>query len=175
MRNYFDTLAIKKESVLMLGLLICIAVAAPLIFKQQFITGTIVNASLIVGVYLLGSRKGLLIGLIPSSFALATGLLPPTLAPMIPFIIAGNAILVLTFAYFSKFNFWAGVIIGSVLKFAFLYGMSTVIIGLLVNNQIVSTVSQMLSWPQLVTAICGGIVAFGIIKLSGSPTPDSKL
>ena len=170
MRNKFSALAIQKESVLILGLLICIAVAAPLLFRQQFITGTIVNASLILGVCLLGSRDGLLIGLIPSSFALATGLLPAALAPLIPFIIVGNAILVLTFAYFSKFNFWAGVIIGSVLKFAFLYAISFVVIGLLINKQVATVVAQMMSWPQLITALCGGIVAFGIIRLTGNRT-----
>lgn len=175
MRNNLGGLAIKKESILMLGLLICIAVAAPLLFKQQFIAGTIVNASLIVGVYLLGSRDGLLIGLIPSSFALATGLLPVALAPMIPFIIVGNAILVLTFAYLSKFNFWAGIIIGGVLKFAFLYTMSTVVIGLLVNQQIASAVAQMMSWLQLVTALCGGILAFGIISFMRNRNLNSKI
>lgn len=166
MKNNFSVVAIKKESVLMLGLLICIAVAAPILFKQQFISGTIVNASLIVGVYLLGSRDGLLISIIPSSFALATGLLPAALAPMIPFIIIGNAILVLTFNYLQKFNIWAGFIIGSVLKFIFLYATSTVVIGLLINSQIAPVVAQMMSWPQLVTALCGGIVACGIIKVT---------
>jgi len=140
-------------------------VAAPILFKQQFISGTIVNASLIVGVYLLGSRDGLLIGIIPSSFALATGLLPAALAPMIPFIIISNAILVLTFTYLQKFNLWAGIIIGSVLKFIFLCATSTIVISLLFNSQIAPVVAQMMSWPQLVTALCGGIVAFWTIKV----------
>jgi hypothetical protein len=165
MRNNLSALAIKKESILTLVLLIAVAAVVPLLIKQQFITGTIVNATLIIGVYLLGSRDGLLIGLIPSSLALATGLLSPVLAPMIPFIIVGNAILILTFAYFSKFNYWAGVIIGSVLKFAFLYGTSTIVIGLLLNKQAAPAVAQMMSWPQLVTALAGGMMAFGIIKL----------
>lgn len=59
MRSNLSTLAIKKESLLMLGLLIALAVVAPLLFKQQLITGTIVNAALIVGVSLLGVRDGL--------------------------------------------------------------------------------------------------------------------
>ena len=165
MKYHLNTLAIKKEALLTLAVLIGIAIAAPLLFKQQLITGTIVNATLIIGVSLLGARDGLLIGLLPSSVALATGLLSPALAPLIPFIIIGNAILVLTFSYLSRINYWVGVIVGSLLKFGFLYGTSTVVIGLLINKQVAPAVAQMLSWPQLVTALAGGILAFGLVKL----------
>jgi hypothetical protein len=165
MKNNFQALALKKEALVILTLLIGAAIVAPVLFKQQLIAGTIVNATLILAVTCLGARDGLIISLVPSSFALATGLLPPVLAPMIPFIIAGNAILVLTFAYLSKFNFWAGVIIGSVLKFAFLFATSSIVVGLLINKQVASSVAQMMSWTQLFTAVAGGIVAFGIIKL----------
>jgi hypothetical protein len=113
----------------------------------------------------LGARDGLIVSLVPSSFALATGLLPAVLAPMIPFIIAGNAILVLAFAYLSKFNFWAGAIVGSALKFAFLFGTSSIVIGLLFNKEVAPAVAQMMSYTQLITAVAGSIVAFGIIKL----------
>jgi hypothetical protein len=165
MRNNWNVLAIKKEALLTLAVLIGVAVGAPLLFRQQLITGTIVNATLIIGAAWLGTRDGLLIGLVPSSMALAVGLLSPALAPMIPFIILGNALLVLTFAYLKKFNFWAGIIVGSLLKFGFLYGTSTVMIGLLVNKQIAPAVAQMMSWPQLVTALAGGLVAFGFLRL----------
>ena len=85
-------LVIKKEAVLTLVLLIGIAMAAPVLFKQQYITGPIVNATLIIGVVLLGGRDALLVGLLPSTIALGAGIISPVLAPMIPFIIVGNAI-----------------------------------------------------------------------------------
>jgi hypothetical protein len=165
MKNSSNALAWKKEAVLTLAVLTAIAIAAPLLFKQQLVTGSIVNATLILGVSLLGARDGLLIGLLPSSVALATGLLSPALAPMIPFIIVGNAILVLAFAYLGKLNFWAGAAVGSLLKFAFLYGTSSIVIGLLINKQIAPAVAQMLSWPQLVTALAGSILAFGALRI----------
>jgi hypothetical protein len=165
MRNNQAAITIKKEALLTLIVLIGLAVAAPIFFKQQLITGTIVNATLIIGASLLGARDGLLIGLIPSSVALATGLLSPALAPMIPFIIVGNAILVLAFSYLKNVNFWLGLVVGALLKFVFLYGMSSIIVGLLINKQLAPTVAQMMSWPQLATAIAGGIVAFGALKL----------
>ncbi len=165
MRNNISTLGIKKEAVLMLMILIGVAMAAPLLFKEQLVTGTIVNATLIIGISSLGVVEGLLIGLIPSSFALATGLLSPVMAPMVPFIMAGNAILVLIFAYLSKINYWVGVVVGGILKSAFLYGTSSLIISLFINKQVAPTVAQMMGWPQLVTALAGGLVAFGVVKL----------
>lgn len=165
MRTTLNSLAIKREALVILAVLIGAAITAPLLFKEQLITGTIVNATLFIGVSLLGSRDGLLIGLVPSSVALAAGLLSPFLAPMIPFIIAGNAILVLAFSGLKNINYWVGVIAGSLLKFGFLYGMSTIIIKLLVNEHFASAAAKMLSWPQLITALCGGVVAFVILKL----------
>jgi hypothetical protein len=167
MKERLSVLTIKRESILTILVLVAIAVAAPIFIKQQLITGTIVNASLIIGTVILSSRDGLLIGLLPSSIALATGLLSPVLAPMIPFIIVGNAILVLTLAYFKNFNFWVGLGAAAILKFAFLYGSSTIVIGLLINKQVAPAVAQMMSWPQLFTAVAGGLVAFGYLKLTG--------
>jgi hypothetical protein len=167
MRERLSVLTLKRESVLTILVLIAVAVAAPIFIKQQLIAGTIVNAALIIATVVLNTRDGLLVGLLPSSIALATGLLSPVLAPMIPFIIVGNALLVLTFAYFKKLNFWVGVAAGALLKFAFLYGTSAVVVGLLINKQVAPAVAQMMSWPQLFTALAGGLVAFGYLKLTG--------
>lgn len=144
--------------------MIGISSAAPLL-KEQFFTGIVVNAALILTVALLGVKEGLLVGILPSSIALATGLLPPVLAPMVPFVILGNTILVISFGYLKNINFWAGTVVGSILKFAFLYGMSFVVIGLLVNKSIAGNISAMMSWPQLITAIGGSIVAYGTLRL----------
>jgi len=164
MKNITSTLVIRREAILTFMVLLGIAIAAPLV-KQQYITGTIVNATLLIGTAWLGVREGLLIGLIPSSIALATGMLNPALAPMLPFIILSNAILVLTFSYLSKFNYWLGAVSAALLKFGFLYGTSSIVTGLLLDERLAPSVANMMSWPQLVTALAGGIVAFGTIKL----------
>ena len=77
-------------------LLLVIATFAPAIgFHSQWITGPIVNAVLILSVFMVGARGALLIGMLPSTIALSTGLLSVVLAPMIPFIIISNSILIL--------------------------------------------------------------------------------
>ena len=165
MRNSILTPGIKKESLIMLVLLTGFAVIAPLIFRQQLITGTIVNATLITGVSLLGITNGILIGLIPSAIALSTGIISPAMAPMIPFIVMGNAILVITFSYFSKFNYWLGAAAGSVLKFAFLYGMSNIVFNLIIEKKLGAAAAQTMSWPQLATALAGSVIAYGVLRI----------
>ena len=93
--NQVKALIINKERISILSqfiLLTGIAVTAPLLGPQQAISGSIVNAVLFISVVLLGVRGAILIALVPSLIALSVGLLPPILAPMIPFIMTGNAI-----------------------------------------------------------------------------------
>ncbi|TSD05139.1 MAG: [Fe] hydrogenase subunit HymD [Parcubacteria group bacterium Athens0714_12] len=109
-------------------------------------------------------HNAILIGLIPSLIALSTGLLPPVLAPMIPFIMAGNTILILTFSYLKEKNFWLGVISASFLKFIFLFSASSIVINLLLKKEIAAKVALMMSWPQLLTALSGGLLAYLFLK-----------
>ena len=132
---------------------------APL-FHFQPITGLIVNAIFFITVSLLGIKYALLIGLIPSLIALLTGLLPVILAPMIPFIMLSNIILIITFFCLKNKNYWLGIIAASVLKFIFLFTTSSVVINLLLKKEIATKVAEMMSWPQLLTALGGGVIAY---------------
>jgi hypothetical protein len=55
-------------------------------------------------------------------------------------------------------------ILGSVLKFVFLYSTSAVVINLLLQKGVAAQVSLMMSWPQLLTALIGGCLAYIFIK-----------
>jgi hypothetical protein len=151
------------------NILVFVALAAVAIITpysgNQFITGPLVNASLLLAVALLGVREALILGILPSCIALTTGLLPAVLAPQIPFIILSNAILVTVFGMLRNKNFWLGMVTGSILKFAFLFGISSVITSLIMNDAAAAKVSAMLSWPQFVTALTGGILAYGLLKI----------
>ena len=163
MKAYAKPLTLQIERVLFVVLLIGIAAAAPLL-KQQLITGSIVNACLIIAACTLGARDGMLVGLIPSAISLAAGLLPAALAPMIPFIIIGNTILVLMVSFLNKRNYWAGMVSGALLKFGFLFGTSFIVIGLL-NTKVAGVAASMMGWPQLITAVIGGVIAFAVLKI----------
>jgi hypothetical protein len=164
--NQDRILVVRKDIVFTLTqffLLVGVATMAPLL-RQQAITGPIVNATLFISVVLLGAQNAILVGLIPSLIALSVGLLPSVLAPMIPFIIAGNTILVLIFHYFREMNYWLGVIIASTLKFLFLFGTSSVVISLLIKKEIAPKVAMTMNWPQLFTALAGGLIAYLFLK-----------
>lgn len=160
------TLAINKEKTLVLaqfGILLGVALVAPLI-GQQAITGVIVNATLFISTALLGVEAGILIGLIPSVISLSVGLLPAALAPMVPFIILGNAILAVVFSYFKEKNYWLGIFSASLLKFLFLFNASSVVINLLLKKEVAGQVALMMSWPQIFTALSGGLIAYLFLK-----------
>ena len=143
--------------------LLSIATIAPL-FHQQWVTGPIVNAMFLIAVVLLGTQTAIILALLPSTIALSVGLLPAILAPMIPFIIISNVILILGFSYLKEKDFWSGIIVGSVLKFIFLWSTSFVVINLLLKQELATKVSAMMSWPQLATALIGGVLAYIFLK-----------
>ena len=136
---------------------------APLV-KQQFIVGPIVNATLFISAATLGTAGAIMVGLVPSVISLSVGLLPPVLAPVIPFIMISNALLVSVFAIFRKRNFFLGIVAASVVKYLFLYATSSMVISLLLKKEVASSVAQMMSWPQLVTALAGGVLAWVFLR-----------
>src|SRR6056297_596984 len=147
-----------------------VATALPFYFHIQAITGPIINAVFILALFLLGIRSALVICLIPSLMALSGGLLPAVLAPVAPFIMIGNVILVLVLDWCyrnfasQKKGYWIGVILSSGLKFLFLYFSISVISELLIKESLAIKVAQMMSWPQFATAVAGGIIAFAVLK-----------
>jgi hypothetical protein len=147
-----------------LSILIGIATTAPLL-KNQFITGPIVNATLYLATMNLGITEGVWVGLLPSLIALSAGLLPTPLAPMIPFIMTGNALLVTAFGKLKRVNYWLAAGIASVAKFTFLYITSTTLIKGLLAGMLATKAATMMSWPQLVTALLGALLAFTFNKV----------
>jgi len=141
---------------------IVVATAVPAILHVQWVTGPLVNAILFLSVIYCGLSGALIVGMVPSVIALSAGLLPVAIAPAAPFIILSNAIMVLSFSFLRKKNFWAGIISGSILKAVFLFLTIPVIAGLIAKPVIVQKIALMFSWPQLVTALAGGVLAYGI-------------
>ena len=146
--------------------LMAVASILPRFIHNQFITGPIINATLFLGAVTLGTGNAILVGLVPSVVALSSGLLPIPLAPMAPFIMISNAILIVVFNYARKINFGAGAILASFTKYAFLYGTSYLVVNLIAQKTIAAkAAATMMTWPQLVTALVGAVIAFGILKL----------
>ena len=137
--------------------------AIALVFQMggfpQPITGPLVNTVLYLAASIVGWQGGILIGILTPLVAAMRGILPPPLAPLIPFIALGNSLMVVLF-YLLKFkNKIIAIIIASLVKFSILFSAVNLLV------QVPPAVSQMMSLPQLITALTGGIVALLVMAL----------
>ena len=160
-------LTINKEKIFSLVqfvALLGIAMAAPLMHSQA-ITGPIVNATLFIAVLILGIKNAIFVGIIPSIVALSVGTLPGPFAPMVPFIMVSNVILIAVFGWLKNKNYWLRVLAASALKFAFLLSTSSVVINLFFKKELATQIMAMMSWPQFITAFGGGIIAYVFFRI----------
>ena len=146
------------------AIVLALIVSAPLI-GNQIVTGTIVNALLLGSVILFGFGGALSLCFIPSIVSLFFVLLPGVMAPMVPFIIMGNILLIWVFDSLRKKNFFLGLIPGALLKFSFLFLTSTYLIHFFIQQAVVSKIAVMMSWPQLITALLGGVVVYSSLAV----------
>ena len=91
----------------------------PLGSNSNFIVGPLVNACLVISVTLVGVFGGAVISVLSPFGAILTGASLPL--PLAPFIALGNFVLVLAFYIFRKKKAIA-IVLGSVAKFAVIYG-----------------------------------------------------
>ena len=148
--------------------LLFLSIFLPSLINQQAITGPLINAILLIAAVQLGLSSAITIGLIPSVVALSRGLLPLALAPVVPFIMLSNALYVILFAQFKNTSFSLAVLLAAVSKFVLLYAVSQGLLASLLPQQFLSSASQMMSWPQLITALVGGLIAYLFLKGIGS-------
>jgi len=147
-----------------------VATFLPFFIHLQWVTGPIINAILVLILFLVGIRSALVVCLIPSLMALSGGLLPAVLAPVVPFIMISNVIFVLGIDRLyqatknEKKGYWLGVLVGAGFKFLFLLASVNFIGRLLIKQELVVKVAQMMSWPQFATAMTGGLIAWAVLK-----------
>lgn len=146
------------------AILLTIALVFQMAGFPQFITGPIVNAILYLAAMSIGWSGGVVIGICTPIIAAMRGILPPPLAPLIPFIALGNGVLVVLFFWLQAKNRILGIIIASTVKFLIL------VTGVNLLVQVPPPVIQMMSFPQLITAVIGGLIALLVektVKASG--------
>jgi hypothetical protein len=154
-----------------LVLLMGIGIAISAIGMPQAITGPLVNALLILTVLSNGVSQAILVGMVTPLGAALSGILPLPLWVMIPFIALGNALFVSVFGALQTRNRWLALGAAAFVKFACLYAMVSLLaarpLHLIIGGvpqaiSIPAAIAAMMSWPQLATALAGGVIAFGI-------------
>jgi hypothetical protein len=148
---------------------------------NQYIVGSMINAVLLLTTYICGTFYGAAIAVLTLWTALLAGQLKPALAPFIPFIMLGNLILVLCFGVLcGKGNLgkYIGVIMAAAAKFIFLYLSAVKLIfvfKLSIPAPAVKALSVSMGITQLFTALIGGILALGLIKLLSNKISISNI
>ncbi len=136
----------------------------------QFVTGSCVNAVLAVAVLFSGLWSGVTVAVISPFLAFLLGI-GPQLLPIVPAIAVGNVIYVLILHFLcgkKNLPIWRqgiGLVSAAACKFLALY---LIVVQLLCRvltlpEKQVATFTAMFSWPQLVTALIGGVVALLIV------------
>lgn len=153
-----------SERIFTLSLIFALAVLSPLLFKNQIIAGSVVNFALYFSILTLGLKEACLIALLPSIISLLTGLLPAFFFPIVPFIILGNLILISIFNFLREKSYFGAVISASVLKFVFLSSSALIVSRLFLSESLSAKITFMMGWPQLITALLGGLISFVLFK-----------
>lgn len=134
---------------------------------SQYVIGSLVNLCLIVAAVVVGIRGGCVIAVVAPLIAFFQGFTPSPI--LVAPIALGNLVLVVVVALLYDKNRLTALAAGAVLKFATLYlGVVRIVVPLLlpdVNEKIKAVLSVQFSWPQLITASIGGILAVIILPV----------
>jgi len=161
---------------------LALLVTAQIVLKAlgQLVLGSVVNLILIATTMLIGISEGITIAILSPFLAFLLGF-GPAVPQIVPVVMLGNVTIVLiwyliagridviektTFVRFS-----IALIIAAVTKFLVLWlGVVKVVVPLLnIQNPQATVLSTAFSFPQLYTAVIGGLVAISIV------TPLSKI
>lgn len=137
---------------------------------STILVGSLVNLVLYVSTIFCGVIGAVCVGLLTPVMALLIGQL--AFPVLIPFVGLGNAILVLTFWALTKYvrvpdlaSKTIGIVGGSLLKFLYMgFALVALLPVLGFNDKQVAAMSVNYGWVQLVAAVIGGIIAFGVYK-----------
>lgn len=128
----------------------------------NFITGSLVNMCLLFSASIIGLSSGAIVGIITPFVALLTGTAIPII--FVPFVAAGNFILVLSFHILKKHSV-INVLVPAAVKTAFLYAAINLMLSAIqIPSEKTTALLFLFSWPQLVTAIIGGFISIFVVN-----------
>lgn len=146
---------------------------------SQLITGSLVNFILLSMTILVDAKSGVTVGILSSVFATILGIGP--IFPIItPAIALANAVIVVVFALiYKKENkkiIYLALVAAALAKFAFLSVTVPFLLNYIpdIKAPQVKMLTVMFSWPQLITAVCGGILAIICYPLIKKGTEQNK-
>lgn len=161
------------------AIMLAITLVIQIGFSQfaQPIVGPLVNMMLILTVITVSGYSGIAIGTVTPILAFMVGIM--VLVPLIPVIVIGNILYVVSYLFIRKvlkikFYDYIAVIPAALIKFGFLFLSVNQIVPLFVGP-LKPPVIAAFSLPQLYTALIGGFLAVFISQfLKGTERVDSQ-
>ena len=166
MNNNSSKVQFMTRTALLLALVITIQLAGRMIPNNNFVVGPLVNACLLVSTAFAGVWSGIIIAIVSPFASLINNHAPvaAALLPFAPFVAAANAVYVLSYYFLAKRSPIAAVGVGAVLKFAFLFTGIRLFLQIFSFPKFAKVLTVLFGWPQLLTALLGGIIALAAIK-----------
>ena len=132
-------------------------------FISNFIIGSIVNSILIVAVFTIGIKYTVIIAFVAPLIAFAQGLLP--IIHFIPLIMVANISYFIAIKILMQKNKIIAIATAALIKVTMLYFGKTLILTIVIlPPNIAKMLSLLLSWPQIITAVLGGILGILMLK-----------
>ncbi len=163
-----------------LVVLTSLTLSCELVGLPQPVTGPLVNLMLFLTTMVLNPISAMALGCVTPLVAVIRGQLPAVLLTMVPFIVIGNALLVLSFSFTKhalegvfrprvpqtkSIPHWLGIIAGSTAKFLWLYASASFVLPVAFGKKLPAEFIAMMTLPQLVTALIGGVLAMLIYAM----------
>lgn len=127
-------------------------------FLSIFLIGSLVNACLLVAVEMVGIKYAFVIACSAPIVAYFQQLLP--LPILIMPVIVGNGIYILVFKLGKRWKMWLGICVAAISKSIFMYIAFTWLVTMIgIPAQMAASLMFVMSWPQLITGVVGGMVA----------------
>lgn len=142
----------------------------------QPLMGPLVNAILLLASVILGPVPAVILGMLTPAIALIRGHLPPFLAVLVPFIALANGSFIMTFVLITRaipdrsdrmfsISKMTAVGLAGALKTGFLFLSVRVLIPLWLGLDIPQKIALMMTTPQFITAVSGGLIALFLSHL----------
>ncbi|HML35698.1 MULTISPECIES: hypothetical protein [Sporomusa] len=131
-------------------------------FVSMFVIGSAVNACLLAAVETAGWRAAILLAVIAPVIAYFQQALP--LPVLILPVAAANIVYIAAYTLFFTTNRWFAVAAAAIAKMAGLYfSVSWLMLAVNIPDNLAAIITMMLSWPQLITGVTGGILCFVLL------------
>ncbi len=160
-----DRIKLITRTAVLLAIVVVVQMVGRSIPNNNFIVGPLVNLCLLVATMTAGLTGGVTIAVL-SPFTSLINNNAPIATALLPFAVVialANVTFVLIFYFLYNKNKYIGLVLGALAKFGLLFVGIRVFLNIFDYSKFTKKLFELFSWPQLVTALIGGIIAIPVI------------